>query len=291
MRAVLDHAAPHVRLITETNVPHADNVSYFGDGINEAQLVYNFALPPLVLHTLTTGDATKLKAWAKTLSLPSADTTFFNFLASHDGIGVNPARGILDQTEIDHLVATVRAHGGFVSYKTLPDGTQTPYELNINYFDSLNDPFTPPSTAHTREGVSRFLAAHAIMFALRGIPGIYFHSLFGSRGDREGAITTGINRRINRQKLAAATLSTELSDPTSLRSEVFTGLTSLLNQRASNPDFDPHGPQAILDSPATIFAIQRGTTLCLTNIIHTPATYESTPLAPYETLWIPDRVR
>src|SRR5690606_35016656 len=47
MRAVLDEVAPDVRLITETNVPHPDNISYFGAGTNEAQLVYNFALPPL----------------------------------------------------------------------------------------------------------------------------------------------------------------------------------------------------------------------------------------------------
>ena len=70
-RAVLDEVAPHVLLITETNVPHADNVSYFGDGTNEAQLVYNFALPPLVLHALLRGDATHLTRWAQSLTLPS----------------------------------------------------------------------------------------------------------------------------------------------------------------------------------------------------------------------------
>ena len=56
LRAMLDEVAPQVMLITETNVPHEDNISYFGDGHNEAQLVYNFALPPLMLHTLHTGD-------------------------------------------------------------------------------------------------------------------------------------------------------------------------------------------------------------------------------------------
>jgi sucrose phosphorylase len=116
MRAVLDEAAPHVQLITETNVPHADNISYFGDGVNEAQLVYNFALPPLVLHALLRGDAAHLARWAATLQTPSKRTTFFNFLASHDGIGVNPARGILPAPEIDFLVERCQAHGGFISY-------------------------------------------------------------------------------------------------------------------------------------------------------------------------------
>ena len=126
MRAVLDEVAPHVLLITETNVPHADNLSYFGDGTNEAQLVYNFALPPLVLHSFATGNAEKLTRWAQSLALPSDRVTFFNFLASHDGIGLNPARGILSDAEIDALVRRTLEHGGFISYKDMPDGSRRP---------------------------------------------------------------------------------------------------------------------------------------------------------------------
>ena len=123
--------APHVQLITKTNVPHADNISYFGDGTNEAQLVYNFALPPLVLHALLAGDATHPSRWAVTLKAPSDRTTFFNFLASHDGIGLNPARGILPQPEIDFLAARCQAHGGFINYKHNADGSKSPYEMNV----------------------------------------------------------------------------------------------------------------------------------------------------------------
>jgi sucrose phosphorylase len=141
MRCVLDEVAPHVHLITETNVPHADNISYFGDGTNEAQLVYNFALPPLTLHTFHTGNAQVLSNWAKTLTLPSDKTTFFNFLASHDGVGLNPARGILSNEEIDALVNKTLAHGGLVSYKNNSDGSQSPYEMNVNYFDALSPLF------------------------------------------------------------------------------------------------------------------------------------------------------
>ncbi|GAB4547943.1 MAG: hypothetical protein Fur002_24390 [Anaerolineales bacterium] len=132
LRAALNEAAPHVQLITETNVPHAENISYFGDGANEAQLVYNFALPPLTLRAFHTGSARILSDWAKTLTLPSDKTTFFNFLASHDGIGLNPARGILSDAEIDALAAKTLAHGGLISYKQNSDGTQSPYEMNIN---------------------------------------------------------------------------------------------------------------------------------------------------------------
>ena len=47
-RALVDHIAPGTRLLTETNVPHAENISYFGNGHDEAHLVYQFAFPPLV---------------------------------------------------------------------------------------------------------------------------------------------------------------------------------------------------------------------------------------------------
>jgi sucrose phosphorylase len=169
MRAVLDEVAPDVRLITETNVPHADNISYFGDGTNEAQLVYNFALPPLVLHSIATGNAEKLSRWAAMLTSPSPQTMFFNFLSSHDGIGMNPARGILTQAEIDALVARAIAHGGFVSYKHNSDGLKSPYELNITYFDALSNPAADESEDLQ---IKRFLVAHAIQFALAGVPGI-----------------------------------------------------------------------------------------------------------------------
>lgn len=291
MRAVLDEVAPAVRLITETNVPHADNISYFGTGTNEAQLVYNFALPPLVLHSLATGNAEKLTRWAATLETPSPQTAFFNFLSSHDGIGMNPARGILNQPEMDALVARATAHGGYVSYKHNSDGTKSPYELNITYFDALSDP-----AAHEPEEIqiNRFLVAHAIQFALAGVPGIYFHSLFGSRNDRAGAETSGIPRRINRQKLSRAELEAELSRPGSLRGKVFDGLRELLQKRRQHAAFAPSGRQRILTLDARVFAVQRespdGTQriLCLHNVsadrVKLPTGGE---LSPYEVRWEP----
>jgi glycosidase len=296
MRAVLDDVAPGVRLITETNVPHADNISYFGDGTNEAQLVYNFALPPLVLHSLATGNAEKLTRWAASLELPSAQTTFFNFLASHDGIGMNPARGILSQAEIDTLVNRATDHGGFVSYKHNSDGSKSPYELNITYFDALSNPAAgePEETQ-----IKRFRVAHAIMFALSGVPGIYFHSLFGSRNDRPGAESSGILRRINRQKLSRAELEAELAQPDSLRTRVFAGLRNLLQQRRQNPAFAPGATQRLLELDSRIFALERisasgqNRVLCLQNVANEPVSVGPTAelesaitLRPYEVRWI-----
>ncbi|MGC3989552.1 MAG: sugar phosphorylase [Chthoniobacteraceae bacterium] len=270
-RALLDEIAPQAMLITETNVPHPDNIWYFGDGRDEAQLVYNFALPPLVLHTLQTGNATRLTAWADTLELPSQAVTFFNFLASHDGIGVNPARGILKPAEIDELVQKTRARGGFVSMKNNPDGTQSPYELNINYFDALNHP-------HAHEPreiqIARFLVAQGIMLVLRGVPGIYFHSLFGSRGDRAGAEAAGIFRRINREKLPLEAIENELADPMSLRAQVFLGFRRMLHLRRSEPAFSPGAGQTVLDAGEHCFALLRSEAgsrvLCLFNVTNAP---------------------
>lgn len=296
MRAVLDEVAPHVQLITETNVPHADNISYFGDGTNEAQLVYNFALPPLVLHALLRGDATYLTGWAATLHAPSEHTTFFNFLASHDGIGLNPARGILPAAEIDFLVQRCQAHGGFINYKHNADGSRSPYEMNIVYFDAVNDPGAD-DTQETQE--NRFMVAQAIMLSLAGVPGIYFHSLFGSRNDRQAVIQTGMNRRINRQKLALAELDADLAASESLRSHVFARFCELLARRRAHPAFAPRSHQQVLDAGRQVFAVLRESRdgadrmLCLHNISDHPAQLPTldglddlAPLSPFEVRWI-----
>jgi glycosidase len=269
LRAVLDVVAPQVLLITETNVPHRDNISYFGNGSDEAQMVYNFALPPLVLHTIHTGDSRSLSKWAAELSLPSDRTTFFNFLASHDGIGVNPARGILSDREIDAMIARVLRHGGLVSYRDDPSGAQIPYELNVNYFDALSDPRASESL---NVQVDRFMTAQAIMLALVGVPGIYFHSLFGSRGWREGVDLTGRNRTINRQKFKLDAFESELADEFSLRHHVFQRYAQLLRARSASPAFHPHGRQQVLEYGEAVFALLRispdesQSVLCLHNI-------------------------
>jgi glycosidase len=297
MRAVLDEVAPQVLLITETNVPHAENVSYFGDGTNEAQLVYNFGLPPLVLYSILTGNAEKLTRWAQSLALPSNRVTFFNFLASHDGIGLNPARGILSDAEIDALVARAVEHGGFVSYKNMPDGSQLPYELNINYLDALSN---PAADEPVELAARRFLTAQAIMLSLQGVPGIYFHSLFGSRSDRAAAQTTGINRRINREKPDAARLENELADAGSLRACVFNGYRELLRVRARHTTFAPAAAQRVLDLDPRVFAVLRESAddtdrmLCLHNASSelvrvrplAPLT-EPVELMPYGSQWMP----
>lgn len=268
-RAILDAVAPNVSLITETNVPQAENISYFGDGYNEAQLVYQFSLAPLVLHTFRTGDAEALQGWAAALDTPSDNTTFFNFIASHDGIGVMPARDILSEAEIQALADQTLAHGGQVSYKTNPDGSQSVYELNITLFDALSDPNAAESEAVQ---IDRFIGSQAIMLAMAGVPGIYVHSLVGSHNNHAGVVETGRARTINREKWRQDELEAKLANPDSTAAKIFQHYTPLLKVRAAYPAFHPNGTQQIIRGNPALFVLLRtapdGTEkiICLHNI-------------------------
>ncbi|MBC7869585.1 MAG: sugar phosphorylase, partial [Chitinophagaceae bacterium] len=225
-------------------------------------------LPPLLLHTFRKGDSSALASWASTLERVGERTTYFNFTASHDGIGVTPVRGILSNDEIDALVQLAEDHGGFVSYKNNADGTRSPYELNITYFDAITDPVVTVQNPET--AAARFICSQAIMLALVGVPGIYFHSLFGSRNWQAGAAQTGRSRTINREKLTVAQLQSELADPTSLRHTVFTRYQVLLNIRQSESAFHPLNSQKIHRLHPAVFALERGssaeTVLALHNV-------------------------
>ncbi len=252
MRAAVDACYPEVVFITETNVPHAENVAYFGDGaVREAQAVYQFPLAPLTLHAFLTGDATVLAEWAAGLELAVPATTFFNFLASHDGVGVRPAEGLLARAEIDALAARSLAAGGQVGMRALPDGSEAPYELNCTWFDLVGHGLAAEAA------VARHLATHAVMLALRGIPGIYAHSLFGSSNDQSGYEESGVKRRLNREKLDLASLEARLGDPGTRAHRVMAGMRAMLATRRLHPAFHPDADQRILDTPRHVFAVER----------------------------------
>jgi glucosylglycerate phosphorylase len=255
-REVLDEVAPGVEIVTETNVPQRDNVGYFGNGQDEAQMVYQFPLAPLVLDAFARGDASRLTAWASATGPPSERTAFFNFLASHDGIGVVPARGLLSDSEIDSLARRVLAHSGQVSDKTNPDGSVSAYELNTTFFDALSDPNDESEALSTK--VDRFICSQAVMLALAGVPGVYVHSLFGSSNDHAGFAASGWKRDLNHQRLRLAEVESALADPASRAARVFTRYGRLLELRSRQPAFHTHSAQRILDLDPGIFAIARG---------------------------------
>ena len=233
-RAITEAVAPGTVIITETNVPHKDNVSYFGNGENEAQMVYQFSLPPLVLHAVHSQDVSTLRQWAASLALPSTKTTWFNFLASHDGIGLNPLRGILPESGILSLVEKLQTEGALVNWKNNPDGTRSPYEINVTYLDALST-----RESHDSERIARFILAHAVLLSFPGVPAVYIQSILGSRNDYDGVEHLGYNRAINREKYAAGQIDCALEDKNSLRYPVYSALSQLIVLRRAEKAFHP----------------------------------------------------
>jgi len=250
IRNLLEVVAPEVLILTETNVPHEENISYFGKG-DEAHAVYQFTLPPLLLHGLLRSTATHLSSWAKNLAPPPKGCHFLNFTASHDGIGVRPLEGILPKKEILRLADEVREKGGFVSMRKLEDGSETPYELNATYYSALSDP------RNEELGELRFLCSQSVAMAMRGIPAVYFHSLYASPNDLKGVEETGRNRTVNRKKWKSEELEKVLGEKSEQPVRVFEWYARTLRRRAACPAFHPDAPQAILDFGSSIFALER----------------------------------
>lgn len=298
-RKIIEQIAPQVVLITETNVPHQENISYFGNGMNEAHMIYNFSLPPLLAYSLHSGELNTLTKWAKSLELPSDKTCLFNFTASHDGIGVRPLQGIISNENISMLAQKAESHGGFVSYKSNPDGSKTPYELNCNYMDLLS---SPEESIEYR--AKRFMLSQAVMLSFNGIPGVYYHSVFGSENDVEAVKSSGINRRINRAKIKIDELNKVLEDKTSLRFRVYSEYRNLLELRKQEKAFHPFS-DAEFSNEDGLFIIERRSETesihCLFNFSNSPINIEShfnnkvnitswnhceTHLEPYAYLWL-----
>jgi sucrose phosphorylase len=253
MREVLHEVAPEVIIITETNVPHHENVSYFGSGDDEAQMVYNFALPPLLVHSILHGDTSTMTKWAETLTLPSNKVCFFNFTASHDGVGLRPVKGILHDEEIAYLVDHVRDHGGLVSFRAEEDGSESPYELNCSFIDILSH---PEESDQLR--MKRMLLSQGTALAMPGVPGIYFHSLVGARNYHDGVKHTGIKRSINREKFNMDWLEEELSMQGRLAKTIFDSYKRLISIRIHEDAFNPFGPFRFHEIDTRLFAIEQG---------------------------------
>ncbi|WP_394690663.1 sugar phosphorylase [Hoeflea sp.] len=252
MRLLADYCTDPLVLITETNVPNAENLSYFGNR-NEAHMVYNFSLPPLLLHALLHGTSQHLNAWQMSMPPAQLGCTYFNFTASHDGIGMRPAEGLLSEEDIDSVIATAKRFGGLASMRTMPDGSTRTYEINIALFDALKG---------TVEGedewnIERFLCSQTIALGLEGIPGIYIHSLLGTGNDYEGVEKSGHNRAINRRRWHYPDLIAELDDPNSRHTRVFQSMATLMKLRSKQGAFHPNATQFTLQLGDQLFGFWR----------------------------------
>ncbi|MEX2462924.1 MAG: sugar phosphorylase [Balneolaceae bacterium] len=251
IRTLVDCFAPHSTIITETNVPHKENISYFGEG-DEAHMVYQFSLPPLLLHAILTENAFYLTEWLKSLKPLPKGCTYFNFTSSHDGIGVRPLEGLVPESEFDHLVDGIKKKGGFVSEKKNPNGTLSPYELNITYFDAFSGLNGSKSLQ-----IRRFICSQIICMSLKGVPGLYFHNFTGTRNNLEGVSITGKYRTINRKKWFYDELVNRINDPVDVANVVFDLMKKIIHCRRSIKAFNPYGSQLVYDTNSDLFCLLR----------------------------------
>ncbi len=284
-RLILDQIQPNCNLLVEANVPHAENVRYLGDG-DEADMIYQFALPPLVLYTFIAGNAAHLTQWAKTIDVPGDGITYFNFLSSHDGIGIRPVKDLLSAEEQQQIIDRVVENGGEISYGRNPDGSESIYELNINYHSALVNQAYDQETQ-----LKMILAANAILFSVVGIPAIYYNSLLGSGNDYEGYRTSGIKRRINREKFEYEDLCKRL-ECEDQRKKIFDGLRDMIRERQKYTAFDPYAEQTVADCGTSIFSVIRHNpdtdekVQLFVNVTKETRTFGEITLSPYEYRWV-----
>lgn len=251
-RDILDITAPYVKLITETNVPHEKNIQYFGNGYDEAQMVYNFTLPPLVLHAFLRRDTRILSRWASGINSMGDYTTFFNFLDSHDGIGVLPVSGILDERELNYMVLKTIENGGYISYRTDQNGEEVPYELNITWYSALIGDST-----NEEEGIKKFIASRAVALCMVGVPGVYIHGLLGTKNDAEAVLKEKQTRSINRKVFKYKEIKEILDNKGTVQSKILNLLTSLIAIRNKEKAFSPGFKQKIFEVDNRLFCVLR----------------------------------
>ncbi|MEM9278463.1 MAG: sugar phosphorylase [Pseudomonadota bacterium] len=252
IRLLADYNEEAIVVITETNVPKFENLSYFGNR-NEAHAVYNFSLPPLLLHGLLNGTSRHLNAWQMSMPPAQMGCAYFNFTASHDGIGMRPAEGLLSEDEISLMIETVKGFGGLVSMRQGNDGRMHPYEINVALFDALQ------GTVNGKDSwnIERFLCSQIIAMGLEGIPAFYIHSLLGTRNDHDGVEKLGHNRAINRHRWNYPQILSLLDDPQSHHTTVFEAMKRLISIRIAQPAFHPNATQFTLQLGEALFGFWR----------------------------------
>jgi len=254
LRDVMDVVAPGVVLLTETNVSHEDNVSYFGNGYDEAHMVYNFALPPLVLNTFYRENATAISRWVQDLKVNSTVATFFNMLDTHDGIGLMGVKGILSKEDIDFIIQRAKEHGALISCKMSKDHTEEPYEINSTWWSAINH---DGSNEDITFQVKRYIASRSIALVIQGVPGMYAHGAIGTCNDHELVEKTKLNRNINRGVIDSKAVAEELKDPNSKISHIRQNLSKINLIRSGQRAFHPHGDQRVLMLSPDIFTVLR----------------------------------
>jgi sucrose phosphorylase len=262
-KALLHKRQPQAVLVTETNVPHKQNISYFGEG-DEADAIYNFSLPPLILHTFIAQSVTALSTWTCEISNEVKSGVFLNFIASHDGIGLRPIEGLLNHDEVETLIdATIKAGGRYESYNT-QDGPK-PYELNVSIYDLL-------TSEGSKYGKACYLAAHTLILVFAGVPLLYVNSLMCLPNNHDGVEKRGFNRAINRRSLNRKEMASILVEQDADSINLFKELKRRVKIRRAQRAFHPQADQTHVHLGDEVFGLLRTSQdriqkiLCITNI-------------------------
>jgi len=270
IRILVDYVDRGIILITETNLPVHENLSYFGNG-NEAHWIYNFTLPPLSIFTLMFGDATQMRKWSMGMPPALPNTAYLNFLSSHDGIGLRPIEGVLTDQQIDQMVSQLEHNGSLFSWRNVTQSEQKIYEANITLFDSLR---LTPSDPTGEFKIQRYLAANSIMLGFEGVPAFYLNAMFATGNDIEEVNKNCSNRAINRHKWSKTELEKRLKSPNKIENLVLNSLKNLISKRKIQPAFHPNATQFTLQLESCFFGVWRQSIdrsqsiFAITNVTH-----------------------
>ena len=268
LRIVSDSLNIKSIIVTETNLPEKENLSYFGNN-DESNWIYNFTLPPLLIYSLLFENGSCLNAWCKKLPQTKKGNSYLNFIASHDGIGMRPLEGIINNQSIKKLLLRLKKNGSKFSYRKVNNNKKKVYESNITVFDALK------VSDKDKKGLynfQRYIAAHAIMFSFEGVPAIYFNSLFGKSNDEARYVITGNNRDVNRFKWNELNILKKIKNNSSKEYYIFETLKYLLNIRKKQKAFHPNAYRTNINLGDNFFCIKRvsldkkQTILCITNL-------------------------
>ena len=264
-RTIIDYLSPYTVLVTETNTPAAENVSYFGNG-NEAHWIYNFSLPPILIYSVLIGNASYLEKLTMSMPPSQIGTSYLNFIASHDGIGLRPVETFLTKIEVERFTQLMENNGGKITYRSTNTDVDEPYEINISLFDAMKETFSKEKKLF----IERYICIHTIMMSLEGVPAFYIHSLFGTENDYALYQKTGHNRSLNRGKIDYNKIKTESTN--TKESKIYNKLKELLLIRRNQPAFHPNALQFTLHLGNELYGIWRQSIdktqsiFCITNI-------------------------
>ncbi len=251
IRLIIDNFYNKTLIITETNIPSHENLTYFGNN-NEAHCIYNFSLAPLLIHAIISGNSFYLKKWSRGMPPAQENNSYLNFLSTHDGIGMRPVEGILPEMEVKKYFRFFKKQGGLFSYRT-NKGKKSVYEVNITLLEALKECYN----GKDKYIFDRFVLAHTILFSMEGIPAIYIQNFLGSKNDNIKVKKTNSFRSINRKNWNYDSLTKIINNKSTINNKILNSIKNLIVLRKKQVAFHPNATQFTLQLGDIFFGLWR----------------------------------